>query len=113
MIHLTENAVAELDAYFADKPKSTIRIYLAPGGCSGPRLALALDEANDADAVVTQGAYTLAMDKQLYEQAKPLTIDVSHMGFSVDSSLELGGGCGGGCSSGGCGTGSSSGCGCQ
>ena len=113
MIHLTDNAVSELDAYFADKPKSPIRIYLAPGGCAGPRLALALDEANDADEVVTQGDYTLVMEKQLYAQAQPLSIDVSHMGFSVESSLQLGGGCGSGCGS-SCGSGSSSsGCGCQ
>lgn len=32
MIELTESARKELDAYFADKDKSPIRIYLAPGG---------------------------------------------------------------------------------
>ncbi|KAF1075654.1 hypothetical protein MKHDV_01787 [Halodesulfovibrio sp. MK-HDV] len=32
MFTLTENAHKELAAYFADKDKSPIRIYLAPGG---------------------------------------------------------------------------------
>ena len=32
MFELTPNAKKELDAYFADKEKSPIRIYLAPGG---------------------------------------------------------------------------------
>lgn len=32
MVTLTDNAIRELDAYFADKPKSAIRVYLAPGG---------------------------------------------------------------------------------
>lgn len=32
MVTLTDNAIRELDAYFADKPKSPIRVYLAPGG---------------------------------------------------------------------------------
>lgn len=32
MIQLSESAAAELSAFFADKPKSGIRIYLAPGG---------------------------------------------------------------------------------
>ncbi len=32
MINLTENARKELEAFFADKPKSGIRIYMAPGG---------------------------------------------------------------------------------
>lgn len=32
MIVLTDNARKELNAYFADKETSPIRIYLAPGG---------------------------------------------------------------------------------
>lgn len=32
MVDLTESARKELEAYFADKEKSSIRIYLAPGG---------------------------------------------------------------------------------
>ena len=32
MIKLSESARTELEAFFTDKPKSGIRIYLAPGG---------------------------------------------------------------------------------
>ena len=32
MIHLSDSARAELEAFFSDKPKSGIRVYLAPGG---------------------------------------------------------------------------------
>ena len=32
MINLSDNARIELEAFFADKPKSGIRVYLAPGG---------------------------------------------------------------------------------
>jgi Fe-S cluster assembly iron-binding protein IscA len=32
MVELTDNARKELDAYFADKEKSPIRIYLSSGG---------------------------------------------------------------------------------
>lgn len=32
MVELTDNARKELDSYFADKPKSPIRIYLSSGG---------------------------------------------------------------------------------
>lgn len=32
MLTMTERAYNELAAYFADKEKSPIRIYLAPGG---------------------------------------------------------------------------------
>lgn len=32
MVELTESARKELEAYFADKEKGSIRVYLAPGG---------------------------------------------------------------------------------
>jgi len=64
---------------------------------------LALDEPNDKDEVFTQGEYSIIMERELFNQAKPLRIDVSYMGFSVESSLQLGGGCSSGsCSSGSC-----------
>ena len=32
MIHLSDAARQELEAFFADKPKAGIRVYMAPGG---------------------------------------------------------------------------------
>ncbi len=32
MLTLTEEARKELESYFADKDRGTIRVYLAPGG---------------------------------------------------------------------------------
>ena len=32
MINLSDAARQELEAFFADKPKAGIRVYLAPGG---------------------------------------------------------------------------------
>lgn len=32
MITMTETARKELDAYFADKEKSSVRVYMAAGG---------------------------------------------------------------------------------
>ena len=92
MISLTEEARKELEAYFEGKEKTPIRVYLAPGGCSGPRLALALDEPGEDDETSEDNGMT-------------------HMGFVVESEIPLpSGGNGGGCSSccGGCG--SSGGC---
>jgi Fe-S cluster assembly iron-binding protein IscA len=94
MLELTEPAREELDAYFAGKEKSPIRIYLTPGGCSGPHLALALDEAGEGDSVFTEKGYSFCVDKGLYGQAKNITVDFSDMGFMVESELTLeGGGC--------------------
>lgn len=106
MITVSESAVKELDEFFTDKEKSPIRVYLAPGGCSGPRLALALDKPGDGDAVEAQGSYTFCVAKDLFETTGDISIDLSYMGFAVDSVNSVGGG---GCGCGGCG--SSSGCG--
>ncbi|UZP68403.1 IscA/HesB family protein [Desulfovibrio mangrovi] len=104
MVSLEQSAKAELDAYFSDKDKTPIRIYLAPGGCSGPRLALALDEPNDDDATTETGGYTFAIHKDLFEQVQGVTISVSCGGFSVIPQVPLPS-MGGGCS--GCGSSSS------
>lgn len=113
MLELTAAARQELDAYFSDKDKTPIRVYLAPGGCSGPRLGLALDDAKPDDEVIAlEGGLTFLVEKELFAAAKPITVDASAGGFAVSSSLQFaGGGCG--CSS-GCGStgdSGSSGCG--
>jgi hypothetical protein len=66
---------------------------------------LALDEPTNSDETISVNGFTFVVDKELLEQAKPLKIDMSYMGFQVLSNMELGGGgCGtGGCSPGSCG----------
>ena len=111
MISLTEEARKELEAYFEGKEKTPIRVYLAPGGCSGPRLALALDEPGEDDETSEDNGLTLCINKELVEKVGAVTVGMTHMGFVVESEIPLpSGGNGGGCSSccGGCG--SSGGC---
>lgn len=103
MFEISDSACRELDAFFEDKEKTPIRVYLAPGGCSGPRLALALDQPNDADQVFDTNGYSFCINTELLTQAKQVKVDFSDFGFSVQSELQFAsGGCGGGCS--GCGT---------
>ena len=71
MITLSENARKELEAYFADKERQTIRVYLAPGGCSGPRLVLALDEPGDEDARFEQDGFAFCINKELLQVPLP------------------------------------------
>lgn len=104
MLTLSDTAREELDAYFEDKEKSTIRVYLAPGGCSGPRLSLALDGPGQEDTVIEDNGHSFCVNTELYAAAKKIAIDFSDMGFSVQSELQLGGGgcspsCCSGCSS--------------
>ena len=106
MIILSENARKELDAYFTDKEKAGVRVFLTTGGCSGARLALALDDPTADDAVFENSGYTLCIEKDLYKQSGDITIDMSYMGFIVESALEIPGIGAGGCAScgGGCGS---------
>lgn len=92
MFAVTESAAGELDAYFDGKDKSPIRVFLAPGGCSGPRLALALDDPASEDSVFEEKGFSVCMNSDLYSAAKNITIDFSDMGFMVQSELQLGGG---------------------
>lgn len=108
MITLSDAAKSQLDAYFEGKDKSPIRVFLA-GGCCGPKLSLALDEARDGDDTFELGGYTLLAEKALLAAAGKVAIDMTEYGFSVESENALGGG--GSCSSGGCGGGSGGGCG--
>ena len=72
MISLTEEARKELEAYFEGKEKTPIRVYLAPGGCSGPRLALALDEPGEDDETSEDNGLTLCINKELAEKVAKL-----------------------------------------
>jgi len=68
---------------------------------------LALDEPKDTDEVFDfDGGIKFVMEKDLLEAAKPVKVDITYTGFSVDSNLQLGGGsCGSSCGTGGsCGT---------
>ncbi|MDR3362448.1 MAG: IscA/HesB family protein [Desulfovibrio sp.] len=106
MLELTDSARKELEAFFADKEKSPIRIYAAGGCCGGPRLTLAMDEPTDQDITAEKNGFTFCISRDLLAQVQGVTIDLGYMGFMVDSLLPLespeeGGcsACGGGCGS--------------
>lgn len=102
MIKVSESAQEQVKAYFDRKAVQPVRIFVSSGGCGGPSLAMALDEVKDNDAVFTYGDIDYIMEKTLLSQAQPVTVDYSGMGFRLDSSLELGGGCGSCSSTGSC-----------
>ena len=101
MLTLTDTAKDILDNHFADQEKGLIRVLLAPG-CSGPRLALALDEPKENDERYEQGGYTFLVDKHLMEAAAPITLKGEDGQFVIESSMKFPegdcGSCGGGCS---------------
>lgn len=66
-------------------------------------MGMALDEPQDNDEVIQDNGLTFLIDRDLYEEAKPIAVDfiTSAMGsgFRLTSSLQSAmGGCGGSCS---------------
>lgn len=96
MITVSEDAHKEIETFFADKEKSPIRIYLAPGGCSGPHLALALDEPGTDDTTVEDKGITFCINKELLSSIGSASISLTPMGFIVEPEIPFpntGGGC--------------------
>lgn len=105
MITLSDEACKELEEFFAAKEKSPIRVFMAQG-CSGARLALALDPATDEDKTFINNDFTFVVNEELLTTTGAITITLTDMGFEVSSENPLpnmGGGCGGCPSAAGCG----------
>ena len=62
---------------------------------------MALDEPQEKDMTFTDKGITFAVEKDLFEKAKPIRIDfvesAGGSGFKITSSLASGGGCGDSC----------------
>lgn len=59
---------------------------------------MALDEPHEDDLTLTEQGITFAIEKDLFEKAKPITVDFHESldggtGFNITSSLPTGGGC--------------------
>jgi Fe-S cluster assembly iron-binding protein IscA len=105
MITLSDEARQELEDYFSTKKKSPIRVFVAKG-CSGSRLALALDPATDKDKTFADNGFTFVVSEALLNTVGAISISLTDMGFEVNSETPLpntGGGCRGCPSAAGCG----------
>ena len=62
---------------------------------------MALDEPLEDDEILEDNGMTSLINKDLFEQAKPINIDFTESamgsGFSISSSMEAGVECGGSC----------------
>ncbi len=106
MIILTESAKNLLTDYFRTLEKRPIRVYAIPGGCKGPMLIIALDEAHEEyDEIEEKDGFCFCMARELKEMVREVTIDAGSTGFTCTPLVPLPNS--GGCSS--C-SGSCSGC---
>lgn len=103
MLEVTESATAQFREFFNGKTPTPIRIFVNSCGCSGPGLAMALDEPTAQDETFTIEEFTFLVEKGLMAQAKPIKVDFLINGFKLDSSMDFGPAMG--CSS--CGSGGS------
>ncbi|PID77874.1 MAG: adhesin [Deltaproteobacteria bacterium] len=106
MFNVTDTAIAEIAAYFADKKLETLRIFSHTAGCSlGSQLLMTEDEKKDGDEVFNINGIEFVIEKTLLEEAAPVKVDFLDTGFTITSSLKTGGddccsSCSGGCSPG-------------
>ncbi|MCI5125888.1 MAG: adhesin [Candidatus Electrothrix sp. AR5] len=118
MIELTETAIENVKEYLREqKIESAVRIAMMSGGCSGPSLGLAIDEAKENDLTFEQDGVKFLVEKDLVETCGTITVDFieastsgcgcSGSGFSIKSKKSLAGdekgGCGCSCTSDSCG----------
>jgi len=118
MLEVTETAIENIKEYLREeKIESAIRIVIMSGGCSGPGLGLAIDEAKENDLTFEQDGVNFLVEKALAETCGTITVDFTEAsgsgcgcsggGFSIKSEKALSsgdkGGCGCSCSSGSCG----------
>jgi HesB-like selenoprotein len=104
MFTVTEKALEVIKDFIKEKNvASAVRITLSMG-CSGPALGMALDEPGNADEVFEEKGTKFIIDKDIYNQAKPINVDFVDTphgaGFKINSSLSPteGGACGSCCS---------------
>jgi Fe-S cluster assembly iron-binding protein IscA len=118
MLAVSDLAVAKVKEYLDDNNIiSAVRVGIMSGGCSGPALALALDEKKDLDQVFDCDGVRFLVDNNVTAVCGAIRVDYVEeasgcgcggsggTGFAVTSEKPLPkmGGCGGGCSSGSCG----------
>lgn len=77
MFSITESAQDKVRATLAENQiEGAVRVFLAEsGGCSGPSLALTVDEAKDDDQVFEVGDQTFLVNDNLSELCGELKVD--------------------------------------
>ncbi|MCJ7600902.1 MAG: IscA/HesB family protein [Desulfobulbaceae bacterium] len=116
MLEVTKAALHNIKDYMRQqKIDSPIRVTMMSGGCSGPSLAMAVDEAKKNDRTFDHEGVSFVVDKGLLATCVAIKVDFIEKrdgdcgcgtggGFAVTSEKPLSGcGCGCSCTSGSCG----------
>mgnify|MGYP002683585775 CR=1 FL=1 len=92
MITITPEAVAQLKDFLTDQgtPEAALRVFVAPGGCSGLRYQLFFDERSlDGDIVAEFRGVNVVTDRMSAPYLMGATIDfvdtIEKQGFTIDN----------------------------
>jgi iron-sulfur cluster assembly accessory protein len=98
MITLTENAAGKVKELLEEEGRDDIalRVAVSPGGCSGLRYAMYLDDqVSDKDQEAEQFGVKLVMDKMSVPYLSEAKIDfvdtLEQSGFTIDNPAATGG----------------------
>ena len=98
MITLTENAAGKVKELLAEEGRADIalRVAVQPGGCSGLRYAMYLDDqVSEKDATAEQFGVKLVIDKMSAPYLTEATVDfvdsLEQSGFTIDNPAAQGG----------------------
>ena len=98
MIQLTENAAGKVKELLDQEGRSDIalRVAVQPGGCSGLRYAMYLDDQlSDKDVAEEQHGVRIVVDKMSMPYVSQATIDfvdtLEASGFTIDNPAAQGG----------------------
>ena len=99
MIQLTESAAGKVKELLVEEGRDDIalRVAVQPGGCSGLRYAMYLDDqvSDDKDATAEQHGVRIAIDKMSAPYLTQATVDfvdtLEQSGFTIDNPAAQGG----------------------
>jgi len=98
MITLTENAAGKVKELLAEEGRNDIalRVAVSPGGCSGLRYAMYLDDQlTEKDETADQFGVRIVVDKMSVPYLSQATVDfvdsLEQSGFTIDNPAAQGG----------------------
>lgn len=85
--------IAEVLAAQADKPQN-IRVFMGPGGCSGPSFGLGLDNVNDGDLQENIHGINFVIEPGVFESVGEIKVEWAGSGYAVQPVKPLASACG-------------------
>ncbi|WP_082232730.1 adhesin [Halobacillus massiliensis] len=72
---ITEEAKGTLINLLGEQGAESVRLFSAGGGCCGPQIGLSLESAQDTDKIKEVNGIQLAIDPQVEDLVKEVTLD--------------------------------------